>query len=48
MMQGERVLNAELTRLEQDLATSRDKLHLRPANLQRVVETAFELNKFPR
>ena len=41
------LLNADLTRLEQDLATSRDKLHLRPANLQRVVEIAFELNKFP-
>jgi superfamily II DNA or RNA helicase len=47
MLQGERVLNAELTRLEEDLATSREKLHLRPANLQRVVETAFELNQFP-
>lgn len=47
MMQGERVLNAELTRLEADLASSRDRLHLRPANLQRVVETAFELNQFP-
>lgn len=47
VMQGERTLNADLTRLEQDLATSRDKLHLRAANLQRVVETAFELNKLP-
>lgn len=47
MMRGERVLNAELTRLEQDLAASREKLHLRPENLQRVVETAFDLNKFP-
>lgn len=47
LMQGERVVNAELTRLEQDLATSRRRLHLRPANLQRVVETAFELNQFP-
>lgn len=47
VIQGEGALNAELTRLEQDLATSRDKLHLRPANLQRVVETAFELNKLP-
>ncbi|WP_210438814.1 DISARM system SNF2-like helicase DrmD [Nocardioides xinjiangensis] len=47
MMQGERVLNAELTRLEASLNESRDKLHLRPANLQRVVETAFELNQFP-
>lgn len=47
MMQGERVLNAELTRLEENLAASREKLHLRPENLQRVVETAFELNQFP-
>ena len=47
MMQGERVLNAELTRLEEDLAASREKLHLRAANLQRVVETAFELHQFP-
>jgi superfamily II DNA or RNA helicase len=47
MLQGERALNAELTRLEQHLIQSRDKLHLRPANLLRVVETAFELNQFP-
>lgn len=47
MMRGERGLNAELTRLEQELADSRDKLHLRPANLQRVVETAFELDRLP-
>lgn len=47
LMRGERNVNAELTRLEQDLIGSRDKLHLRPANLQRVVETAFELNKLP-
>jgi superfamily II DNA or RNA helicase len=45
--QGERALNAELTRLEDELVISRDRLHLRPANLQRVVETAFELNKLP-
>lgn len=47
MMQGERLLNAGLTQLEASLAESREKLHLRPANLQRVVETAFELNQFP-
>lgn len=47
VMQGERTLNADLTRLEEELATSRDKLHLRPANLQRVVETAFQLNQLP-
>lgn len=47
MMQGERVLNAELTKMEQDLAISRERLHLRPANLQRVVDMAFELNQLP-
>lgn len=47
MMGGEKVLNAELARLEQSLSESRERLHLRPANLQRVVETAFELNHFP-
>ena len=47
VMQGERSVNADLTRLEQDLAASRDKLHLRPPNLQRVVETAFQLNQLP-
>jgi superfamily II DNA or RNA helicase len=47
MMGGEKVLNAELARLEQDLAESRERLHLRPENLQRVVETALELNHLP-
>lgn len=47
MMRGEKVLNAELAQLEEDLAESREKLHLRPQNLQRVVETAFELNQLP-
>jgi len=47
VLRGEGKLNAELTRLEQELKISRDKLHIRPANLQRVVETAFELNKLP-
>lgn len=47
MMGGEKVLNAELARLEQDLAESRERLHLRPQNLQRVVETAFDLNHLP-
>lgn len=47
MMSGEKVLNAELARLEQNLADSRERLHLRPENLQRVVETAFELNHLP-
>lgn len=47
MMRGEKVLNAELAQLETDLASSRERLHLRPENLQRVVETAFELNQLP-
>lgn len=47
MMSGEKVLNAELKRLETNLAESRERLHLRPENLQRVVETAFELNHLP-
>ena len=47
LMGGEKVLNAELARLEQSLADSRERLHLRPENLQRVVETAFELNNLP-
>ncbi|MFJ6096605.1 DISARM system SNF2-like helicase DrmD [Williamsia muralis] len=47
MMRGEKVLNAELARLEEDLRCSRERLHLRPENLQRVVETAFELNQLP-
>ncbi len=47
VMAGDRVKNADLTRLEQDLADSRNKLHLHPANLQRVVETAFVLEKLP-
>ncbi len=47
MMRGEKVLNAELAQLETNLANSRERLHLRPENLQRVVETAFELNQLP-
>lgn len=47
MMGGEKVLNAELARLEQNLTESRERLHLRPENLRRVVETAFELNHLP-
>lgn len=47
MMRGEKVLNAELTRLEEDLAESRERLHLRPENLERVVDVAFELNQLP-
>lgn len=47
MLAGGRGLGAELTQLADELATSREKLHLRPSNLQRVVETAFELDRIP-
>lgn len=47
VLAGGRGLSAELTRLEEDLAASRDRLHLRPGNLQRVVETAFEVDQLP-
>jgi superfamily II DNA or RNA helicase len=47
LMRGEKVLNAELSKLEHDLEDTRNRLHLRPENLQRVVETALELNKLP-
>jgi superfamily II DNA or RNA helicase len=47
VMRGEQSLNQQLTRLERELTESREKLHLRPANLQRVVETAFELDQLP-
>ncbi len=47
LMRGEKELNAELARLEENLAASRERLHLRPENLQRVVEMAFELNNLP-
>lgn len=47
MLAGGRGMGAELTKLADELAASRDTLHLRPANLQRVVETAFELDRIP-
>ena len=47
VMRGEQTLGRDLTRLERDLAESRDRLHLRAGNLQRVVETAFELDQLP-
>lgn len=47
MLAGGRDVGAELTRLAQDIAESRDTLHLRPANLQRVVDVAFELDRLP-
>lgn len=47
MLAGGRGLGAELTKLAENLSGSRDTLHLRPSNLQRVVETAFELDRIP-
>ncbi len=47
MMHGERTLNAELTALETQLDRDRESLHLRPTNLQRVVETALDLDRQP-
>lgn len=37
-------LNRQLTQLESDFEESKSKLHLEPANLRRVVDTALELN----
>ena len=47
MLAGGREVGAELTRLADEVAESRDTLHLRPANLQRVVEVAFDLDRLP-
>jgi len=47
MLAGGRDAGAELTNLARDIAESRETLHLRPANLQRVVDVAFELDRLP-
>lgn len=47
ILSGGRGLGAGLTDLAEQLSISRDTLHIRPANLQRVVETAFELDRLP-
>ena len=47
MLGGEKVLNAELDTLEREPRRKPERLHLRPQNLQRVVETAFEINRLP-
>jgi len=47
MLAGGRGMGAELTQLAERLTGSRQTLHLRPENLQRVVETAFELDRIP-
>ena len=40
-------LNAQLTRLEQGYAESKAQLHLEPANLRRVVDTALRISHQP-
>ena len=47
MLAGGRDAGADLTKLAQNIAESRETLHLRPANLQRVVDIAFELDRLP-
>ncbi|WP_232064706.1 DISARM system SNF2-like helicase DrmD [Mycobacterium cookii] len=47
MLAGGRDVSAGLTQLAQEIAESRETLHLRPANLQRVVDVAFELDRLP-
>ena len=44
---GGRELNARLTQLEQEFDSSRAQLHLQPANLRRVVDTALRINHQP-
>ena len=44
VMQGEREVSKALTELGNDFGASLDALHVRPSNLKRVVETAFELD----
>jgi len=40
-------LNARLTQLEKEFDSSRAELHLQPANLRRVVDTALRINRQP-
>ena len=47
MLAGGRDVGAELTKLAQEIAESRDTLHLRPSNLKRVVDVAFALDRLP-
>lgn len=43
MLKGERKLAGELTRIARDLGAVRERLHLHPANVRRVVDTALSL-----
>lgn len=47
MLGGERTLSAELTRIADDLAGVRARLHLHPRNMRRVVDTALTLQGQP-
>ena len=46
-LRGERELSARLTQLEQGYAQTKVDMHLEPANLRRVVDTALRLNRQP-
>lgn len=48
MHMGELQLSADLTRIAEELGSARDRLHLHPANLRRVVDTALRLQNQPR
>jgi len=43
-MAGEQELNSKLTEFEQNYETSRTEMHLEPANLRRVVDTALRIS----
>jgi hypothetical protein len=47
MLAGGRNIGAELTQLAEAIDGSMETLHLRPANLKRVVDTAFALDRLP-
>lgn len=47
MLAGGQELNRRLTHLEEGLEKDRSELHLTPANLERVVATALELDRQP-
>ncbi|MEU7906317.1 DISARM system SNF2-like helicase DrmD [Actinoplanes sp. NPDC049118] len=48
VLKGSRELNAQLTELAQGYADSKAELHLKPANLRRVVDTALRINHQPQ
>ncbi|MGY1915870.1 DISARM system SNF2-like helicase DrmD [Blastococcus sp. SYSU DS0973] len=48
MLKGERRLSGELTRIAGELGAVRDRLHLHPANVRRVVDTALSLQHQPQ